>query len=140
MDDGSSNNSKKVNQKGLIKEWNLLWASLIEDAEGVPLTTVEDLTLEELSHKERGELVSLKKALSEKRKRLNQKLESIQKETDLNIAKLESLKLVGGDIESTENKINELSDLGQKISDDLEKIDEKIKILRGIELEKNKEA
>lgn len=146
MDDGSSNNSnfKNTNKNGLIKEWNLLWASLIED-EGFNQNQLEsdkgdddemeDHTDEFHLLRDSEQITKLKKALSDKRKKINQKLESVQKETDLNLAKLESLKLVGGDIESVEVKINQLADLGQDLSDQLKKIDDKIKQLRNFESE-----
>ncbi|MNL75896.1 hypothetical protein D3C87_2017750 [compost metagenome] len=70
------------------------------------------------------------KSLSEGRKKLNQKLEILNKEIDLNTAKLESLSLVGGDKDATLKRINELSDIGQNLTDALMKLDDKLRLAR----------
>lgn len=75
----------------------------------------------------------LTKVLSADRKKLNQRMESIQKEIDLNTAKLESLRLVGGDTTETVERLNQLSDLGQSMSTELARLNEKLKIARSRE-------
>ena len=77
----------------------------------------------------------LTKALTEDRKKLNQKLETLSKELDLNSAKLESLRLVGGDDSETLNRIHELNDLGQTMAEALAKLDTKLKAVRSKEIE-----
>jgi hypothetical protein len=59
---------------------------------------------------------------------LNQRLEALNKELDLNAAKLDSLRLVGGETSLTENRIHELSDLGQKLSLELNNVNQRIKL------------
>ncbi|MGZ3804659.1 MAG: hypothetical protein ACXVB4_10640, partial [Pseudobdellovibrionaceae bacterium] len=78
----------------------------------------------------RDQLNDIIKALSQDRKQLNQKLESLHKEIELNSAKLESIRLVGGRGEDVLKRINELSDMGQLLSEQLTKLDEKIKLTR----------
>jgi chromosome segregation ATPase len=116
---------------GLKTEWSLFWESILGDDVAEPLKDpflsgkIETLSLDKVK--------AITKALSQDRKTLNQKLESLNKELDLNAAKLDSLRLVGGETEDTEAKINELSDLGQALSNQLTKIDERLKIARNRE-------
>lgn len=91
----------------------------------------EPLPQQEMSLEEIQEIT---KGLVEDRKKINQKLELLLKEIDLNSAKLESLKLVGGDVDTTLNRINELNDLGQNMADALLKLDEQLKVVREEEL------
>ncbi|UXR64145.1 hypothetical protein EZJ49_13850 [Bdellovibrio bacteriovorus] len=79
------------------------------------------------------------KALVEDRKKLNQKLESLSKEIDLNSAKLESLRLVGGQEDETMNRISELHDLGQSMAQALQKLDKKLRSIREQEDRLNEE-
>ena len=76
---------------------------------------------------------AITKALSSDRKKLNQKLESLRKEIDLNSAKLEALRLVGGDFEQTLQNINSLHDLGESINSQLGKINDRLKMARARE-------
>jgi len=124
MEDGS-----RPFAKNLKSEWALFWDSIAgEDEEGenekdaFETGKIEILNLEHLQE--------ITKALSQDRKRLNQKLESLNKEIELNSAKLESIRHTGGDEEETLKRINELSDIGQILSDQLSKLDEKIKWTR----------
>lgn len=121
-DDGSSSRSIVRNLKN---EWALFWESIA--GEGQEDDAFETGKLEVLSL---DQLHEITKALSQDRKRLNQKLESLHKELELNSAKLESIRLVGGQDEDTLNRITELSDIGQVLSEQLNKLDEKIKWTR----------
>ncbi|WP_413289822.1 hypothetical protein [Bdellovibrio sp. HCB337] len=106
-------------------EWALFWESIAgeeEQEDSFETGKLEVLSLEQLHE--------ITKALSQDRKRLNQKLESLNKELELNGAKLESIRLVGGQDEDTLKRINELSDIGQVLSEQLNKLDEKIKWTR----------
>jgi len=123
--DGSSSSSASF-LGGLKLEWNLFWLSLTESTEN------EADKIESLSQ---SQLNNLKRVLSNDKKLLNQKLESLKKEIDLNLAKLEALKLVGGSTEDTIRNLDSLHDVGEKISAEINKIDEKLKVTRLIELE-----
>lgn len=108
-------------------EWALFWESIAGDEPAKsddPFKTghIKVLSLEDLR--------SLTRDLSQSRKRLNQKLESLGKELDLNSAKLESLQAVGADDQGTLQKINELHDLGQKVSHELSQLDQRLKLAR----------
>lgn len=121
-------NEDGIKKKNLIgnlkKEWSLFWETFIEDEikDEVLRDKIETLSPEQIE--------ALCKAISFERKRLNQRLESLKKEIDLNSAKLEALKLVGGDLGDTIQNLNRLSDLGQEVSLQLEKVDKRLKIIR----------
>lgn len=134
---------------GLKTEWNLFWHTILgeEPEEGDetgdssnkeksrdPFVTgkIETLTLEQIK--------AITKALSSDRRKLNQRIEAVNKEVEINSAKLENLKLVGGETEETLNRLNELSDIGQNISEQLNRINDRLKIARAAEdqLKRNK--
>jgi len=119
-DDGS-----KSVVKNLKNEWALFWDSISGDEK--EKDAFETGKLEVLNLEQLREII---KALSQDRKRLNQKLESLNKELELNSVKLESLRLVGGEDEDTLKRIGELNDIGQVLSEQLSKLDEKIKWTR----------
>jgi hypothetical protein len=137
----SEDDSKKTNSfvSGLKTEWALFWDNLIEDDEEPseleaktygskdPFITgkIESLSLEKIK--------VITKALSADRKKLNQRLESLNRELDLNSAKLDSLRLVGSDPSDTVARIHELSDLGQALSEELDRINERLRIARTVE-------
>lgn len=136
--DGSKRRSSRASKnldvsmlQSLKTEWQMFWHGLIgdDDAEAEPDAFItgklETLSLDQLRE--------LTRVLSQDRKKLNQKLESISKEIDLNSAKLESLRLVGGDTEETVERLNTLSDLGQKVSQELTLLDNKLKHTRKYE-------
>ncbi len=83
--------------------------------------------LEEMDSEEVHDAI---KVLSQQRRALNQKLESVQKELDLNVAKLESLKLAKADFSDVEKRIQELSDLGAAVSENLENVDKELRNYR----------
>lgn len=139
----ASGSSKKKQKShgfvaGLKTEWNLFWETILgeehdpnEGAEGVkvkdPFVTgkLETLSLEQIK--------AITKALSSDRRKLNQRLETLNREIEENSQRLESLKLVGGEPEETVQKINELNDLGQTLSEQLDRINERLKIARSRE-------
>lgn len=109
--------------RALKIEWSLFWEAFQkEDKEILPVEKLEVMSLEQAR--------DIAKALSNDRKLINQKLESLTKEIDLNSAKLEGLRLVGASVEETIKRIEELNDLGQTMATSLAKVDEKIRKLR----------
>lgn len=118
--------------KSLKKEWALLMEAFHGDEESDSDEAFENSNVEVMSLDKVRELT---KALTEDRKKLNQKLETLSKELDLNSAKLESLRLVGGDDSETLNRIHELNDLGQTMAEALAKLDTKLKAVRSKEIE-----
>lgn len=138
---GSSKAESDSFVESLKNEWNLFWENLTADnaenrenkedaSELLPAPT--PLTLEQVK--------ALTKALSTDRKRLNLKLEEIRRKIEENSARLESLKVVGGSEEETFQTISELSDQGQKISEQLNKVDERLRVARQREDEIKKAA
>ncbi|MCE3010273.1 MAG: Atg14 domain-containing protein [Proteobacteria bacterium] len=118
--------------EGLATEWKLLWESITESnsqheapGEGILEGNLESLGIQQIK--------ALTKALSSDRKKLNQRLERLNKEIDLYSAKLESLKLTSEssantmDMEAIMKTLNELSDLGQAMSLQLQRIDQRLK-------------
>jgi hypothetical protein len=116
-DDGS-----RTIVKGLKHEWALFWESITGDPHAED--AFETGKLEVLNA---DQLHDITKALSQDRKRIHQKLESLHKELELNSVKLESLRLVGSEAEGTLKRITELNDIGQYLSEQLHKLDEKMK-------------
>jgi hypothetical protein len=109
--------------RALKIEWSLFWEAFQkEDKEILPVEKLEVMSLEQAR--------DIAKALSNDRKLINQKLESLTKEIDLNSAKLEGLRLVGASVEDTLQRIEELNDLGQTMATSLAKVDDKIRKLR----------
>lgn len=123
--------------KSLKKEWALFLEAFQgeegseseKDEKDFENSKVEVMSLEKVR--------DLTRALTEDRKILNQKLETLSKELDLNVAKLESLRLVGGNEEETLERIHELNDLGQSMSEAMAKIDQKLRKVRdqGLEMQ-----
>lgn len=141
-DDGSSSSNSNSNNsamKNLKNEWALFWDSIagdeIEDPATIQAKADDAFHTGKLKILGVEQLRDISKALSQDRKRLHQKLESLNKELDLNTAKLETLKLVGSSEVDTLKRINELNDIGQVLGNQLNKIDEKIKWTRGKEQE-----
>ena len=132
MEDGSSRSSLV---KSLKNEWALFWESIAGEGHTEDAFETGKIEILSLDH-----LHEITRALSQDRKRLNQKLESLHKELELNSAKLESIRLTGGEDEDTLKRINELSDVGQVLSDQLNKLDEKIKWTRVRQIEFQSEA
>ena len=109
--------------RALKIEWSLFWEAFQkEDKEILPVEKLEVMSLEQARE--------IAKSLSNDRKLINQKLESLTKEIDLNSAKLEGLRLVGASVEETLHRIEELNDLGQAMATSLEKVDDKLRKLR----------
>jgi len=127
----SSKNSENSLLQSFKTDWQMFWHGLIGDDEAaVEPDAFVTGKLESLSLDQIRELT---KVLSQDRKKLNQKLESINKEIDLNSVKLESLRLVGGDVEETVERLNTLSDMGQAMSQELAKLNDKLKLARNCE-------
>jgi chromosome segregation ATPase len=134
-EDGTRQSKSFVN--GLKTEWSLFWESIVGDDEVISVSEQEKdpFLTGRIGQLSLDKIKVITKALSQDRKRLNQRLESLNKELDLNAAKLDSLRLIGAEAADTECKINELSDLGQAVSDQLAKIDERLKLARRREKE-----
>lgn len=107
--------------KALKNEWSLLWEALQRDKHDED-DLEEGINLELLKAET--------KALLQDRKKINEKLESLNKEIELNAAKLESLRLVGADSEPTLNRLNELSDVGQTLATLMQKVDSRLRDAR----------
>lgn len=125
--DHRGSNRKESFVKSLKNEWSLFWDSLSiddssEDQDPFVTGKLQVLSLDNIK--------AMSRALSQDRKKLNQKLESLNKEIELNTIKLDSLRLVGSEDQETLKKINELSDLGQSLSLELNKIDQRLKWVR----------
>lgn len=109
-------------------DWNLFWHGIIGDEENkdpvdaFDTAKIEVLTLEQIK--------KITMSLSQDRKKLNQKIEEVNKEIDLNSEKIESLKLVGGDLEGTVEHINRLNDIGQQLTLQLDKLNNQLKFFR----------
>lgn len=123
-DDSSRNNLVQ----GLKTEWSLFWDSLTPDEK-----TEDAFKTGRLKILSVAEIREITKALSQDRRKLNQKIEKLHKELELIGAKLESLRLVGGPSEDVLRRMNELHDQGQALSHEMAKLDEKLRVARELE-------
>lgn len=116
-------------KSNILTEWSLFWDSLKKERPEIE----EDFDSALLETLNLSQIKDMTRSLSQGRKKLNQKIESLNKEIELNSAKLDSLRLVGASDEDTLNRINELTDHGQKLSLELMKLDDKLKLARQFE-------
>ena len=132
-DDGRKSGSNTSNSlvNNLKNEWSLFWNSLsgdfVESETEDPFKTgkIQVLSLEQIR--------DITKALSKNRRLVNQKIESLNKEIELNSIKLETVRLVGTQDDEIVHRINDLSDQGHVLSQELSKIDERLKIIHHTE-------
>jgi hypothetical protein len=123
MGDGS----RSTLVKSLKDEWNLLWESIAGEKEDEKNSEPDAFVTGKLEALTLDQVKEITKSLSDDRKKLNQKLEKLNKEIDLNSAKLESLRLVGSQDETTLKRIVELNDLGQSMAESLHRLDLKLR-------------
>lgn len=119
--------SRKSVGGSLKHEWALLWETLsgegpTESENPFETGKVRALSLDDVKR--------LTRELSQDRRKLNRRLESLNKELELNTAKLESVRLVGGEDDDTVRKIGELNEQGQKVSHALADLDGKLRRAR----------
>lgn len=136
MGDGSSRSIAKT----LRNEWSLFWEAFQGEEETLKMTTPASLAEEKIQNLNLDEIRQMTKVLVEERKKLNQKMESLSKEIDLNMAKLESLRLAGIEEEETLKRVEELNDLGQAVSTTLTQLDIQLRRIRAQEDQINEEA
>jgi hypothetical protein len=113
----------------LLNEWSLFWDSLTGERPQID----EGLDHQQLQAMSLNQTQDLIRVLSQDRRKMNQKIESINKEIGLNSSKLESVRLVGAEEDSILKRINELNDQGQKLSLELAVLDEKLRRARDFE-------
>jgi len=131
--------------EGLKTEWNLFWETILgeehdEAAAAEKEQTKDPFVTGKLETLTLDQIKAITKALSSDRRKLNQRMETLNREIEENSQRLESLKLVGGEPEDTVQKINELNDLGQTLSEQLNRINERLKIARSREDKIKKQA
>lgn len=125
--------------KSLRNEWSLFLEAFQGEAADETKPSQDAFATGQLEVLDLEQIREMTKALVEDRKKLNQKLESLSKEIDLNSAKLESLRLVGGVEDETMSRINELHDLGQSMAHALQKLDKQLRSIREQEDKLNEE-
>ena len=115
--------------KGLRAEWSLLVHSFLdENSERTAL--LDQLKAAELSV---DEIKVIKKELSSKRKKMNQSIEKIKIKIDQVNSIIENLALVGSDPAGLLKEIDFLSNEGEKISEEVMSLDQKIKKLHDLQ-------
>lgn len=115
-------------KKTLRTEWSLLVESFIDDSELE--VTKNKLNLKGLSLEFVIEQI---KELSGQKKILFQKIEKIKNEIEQQQAIHENLLLVGSDTQEINFQLDKLQEQGQLISEEIQKIDEKLKKMRALE-------
>ena len=134
MGDGSS--------RSILKSLRNEWSLFLEAFHGEEETSKNehlDFEHDEEAALDIDKIRQVTRVLLEDRRRLNQRMESLTKEIDLNSAKLESLRLVGAEDDTTLSRIHELHDLGQGISTAMSKLDVKLREIREQENQFNEE-
>ena len=116
MNDGPSNFS------GLQKEWSLLVHSFLDQAPK-DKKIISKLNPQALSLDQIG---IVKKDLSQQRKILNQKIETINLQIDKLSGIIENLKLVGSETSEFHDEIDLLHQQGEKISSQIHSVEQKI--------------
>ncbi len=110
-------------QNGLKQEWSLLIHSFLEDDTN-KFEIVDKMKSSELSVER---IKSIKKELSAQRKKMNQAIEKIKIKIDQVTTVIENLKLVGSDTSGLMKEIDFLSNEGEKMSEEVMMLDQKIK-------------
>lgn len=135
MEEDSPTDIKTLKQKSnpLIQsfkhEWSLFWASFTgeEEAPKIKDKTVFEAEVSKLS---KDGLTELVKKLSTYKKNMNHRIEDIQAEIDESTQRIESVLLVGGEIEDIQEEIENLKDEGFNLTEEIQKIDVKLKVIR----------
>lgn len=140
--DGSRNLISKPQEddsflENLKAEWKLFWHGIIGDDEGEASSkeAKDPFSPDRLRIMTIEQIKQIMKALSQDRKRLNQKIEQVQKEIDTLSENIESQTLVGADTDSTIEQIKKLTDVGHLFSQQLEKVNTQIAKFREREME-----
>ncbi len=111
-------NEDYVSPNGLREEWSLLVHSFLEDNSFKP---------ELVQQIQKLDMTPVKKELSSKRKKLNQSIEKIKIKLDQVNTVIENLELVGSDTSGLMKEIDFLNKEGEKISEEIFALDNKIK-------------
>jgi methyl-accepting chemotaxis protein len=129
-DESNDSNANSKQAKNPLKvEWSLFWEALLGDNDQ---SVAGESPLKALTREQVAQII---KDLSAQRKQLHKQIESVNKEIELNNAKLESLRLVGSEPDDTIQRISQLSDRGQELSSELQKLNQKLKWARAHEKE-----
>lgn len=123
----------------LKNEWSLFWDGITGSDIGSenPHPEFGTVSPQPLTMKQ---IKDITKALSEEKKRLNQRLEYIKREIELNSTKLQSLQIVGGDADETERKLGELNEQGRHLSMELHELDTRLKLVRHQESQEKRQV
>ncbi len=136
MGDGS----RRGHELTLKDQWQLFWEGLsldqvddqnqVKETEGTENSEFADFQTQDLPAMTEEFFEEMTKHLSLERQKAHQQLEKMNKEIELLNAKMESLKLVGGDLEESHQRMNELTESGFALTGQLEKLDHKLKVIR----------
>ncbi|MCC2680311.1 MAG: hypothetical protein K0R29_2887 [Pseudobdellovibrio sp.] len=119
--------------KGLREEWSLLLHSFLNedpDHQTEKQKLVDKMKSAELTL---DEIKIIKKELSSKRKKMNQSIEKIKIKIEQVNNVIENLRLVGSDSTGLVKEIDFLSHEGEKISEEVMDLDQKIKKLHELQ-------
>lgn len=121
--------------EGIKQEWQLFWHTIVDEfSDSNSEAKSSDLLNSNVASQLNSEKIrTLSRTLSADRRKINQRLEKIQKEIELNQAKLESLQISGQSTDAVNQRINELHELGGLMSQELQVVDARIKKTREIE-------
>ena len=135
----STNKRKRASDdgyfKGLKTEWNLFWQSILGDGESSEGAepAQDPFVTGKLEFLNFDQIKAITKALSGDRRILNQRLEALKKEIEENLKKMEVQSQVDQAPSEFVRRVNELTDLGQNLSEQLNRINERLKLARSRE-------
>lgn len=119
-----------LSQSGLREEWSLLLHSFLIENESNNQDLSEKMKSSSLSFEQ---VKTLKKDLSLRRKKLNQSIEKIKIKLDQVTMVIDNLKLVGSDTAGLLKEVNFLNHEGEKISEEIQTLDSKIKKIHDLQ-------
>lgn len=126
MNDGS----RKVKSSGLRNEWSILIQSFVEDDIESRHTVINQLKEQGLTFED---FQKYSKHLSQQRKSINNQIEDLKNQIDDRYQTIENLILVKSDTTEVLQEIEDLNALGEKLSKQMEQVDQKSKALRRAE-------
>lgn len=118
-----------IGPKGLRDEWSLLLHSFLGENSEDPVL-IDRIQAGDMSA---DKIKLVKKELSSRRKKMNQSIEKIKIKIEQVSNVIENLELVGSDASGLIREIDFLSNEGEKISEQVMSLDQKIKKLHDLQ-------
>lgn len=116
-----------------LKQWKMFWRIKNKPRTRKKVKSPEMYFNGKLENLSIIQVQSLAKDLSENRKCIQHKMDTVKQDLELTLKNLETLRLVKSEEKNTLEKIEHLTTQGQVLNDELEKINQKLKWIRNQE-------